>query len=70
MAKVKTREEKIKSSYRLANFKITEGAKREEKDIAEFAYLDASFVKKDLFKTIVVSIIMVGIIVAAKKYLG
>ncbi len=70
MPRNKTREEKIKSAYRLKDFKIVEEARHEQKDASEFAYLDSSFVKKDLTRTIVVSAVMIALIVAAKRFLG
>lgn len=70
MAREKTREEKIKSAYRLHDFRLAEGERQEVKDQTEFGYLDSSFVGKDLLKTVLVSVVMVAIIVFATKYLG
>jgi hypothetical protein len=69
MAREKTREEKIKSAYRLHDFRLAESDRQVVKDQNEFGYLDSSFVGKDLFKTVLVSVVMVGLIVAAKTYL-
>lgn len=68
--KQKTKEEKIKTSYRLQNFRIKEGEVQERKDVETFSYLDSKFVVKDLTKTAIVSMIIVGIIFVAKKYLS
>ena len=68
--KKKTREEKIKSSYRLKNFNLNLGETQAKKDVEEFAYLKKDFVKKDLMKTVIFSVLIVLLLVLAKKYLG
>lgn len=70
MARHKTKAEKIKSAYRLDNFKLVGSERAVQKDQAEFAYLDASLVKKDLLKTAIISAVMIGLIWIAKQYLG
>ncbi|KKU44888.1 MAG: hypothetical protein UX62_C0046G0015 [Microgenomates group bacterium GW2011_GWA2_46_7] len=71
MSKVrKTREEKIQSGYRLQNFRLAEEARREVKDASEFGYLSSEYVLKDLRKTIIFSLLIMGILVMAKRYLG
>lgn len=70
MARNKTREEKIKTAYKLHDFRIAEENRQEVKDANTFAYLDARFVRGDLLKTVVVSTLMVVIILLAQRYLG
>ncbi|MFH1244847.1 MAG: hypothetical protein V1487_04745 [bacterium] len=70
MARNKTRAEKIRSGYRLQNFKLAEGARREVKDASEFGYLSSEYVLKDLRKTVLYSLVIVGLLVMAKRYLG
>ena len=48
MSRQKTREEKIKSSYRLQNFSLKVAEKEAEKDRNEFGYLSSHYVVKDL----------------------
>lgn len=70
MSRQKTREEKIKSSYRLQNFRLQVSQKQEEKDTNEFGYLSSHYVVKDLTKTLVYSLIILILLVVAKRYLG
>jgi len=68
--KKKTREEKIRSGYRLENFRLKLGETQAKKDVEEFGYLKKDFVKKDLTKTVVFSVLIVVLLIIAKKYLG
>ena len=71
MSKVrKTREEKIQSGYRLKNFKLAATERRVVKDVSEFSYLSSKYVIKDLSKTFVYTMIIVGILIWAKVKLG
>lgn len=70
MTKQKTRAEKIKSSYRLENFKLDAPLRKEAKDQGEFSYLSSEYVVKDLVKTILYTVIILGILVFAKMKLG
>lgn len=64
--KRKTREEKVKTGYRLENFKLREEETRDRRDVGEFAYLSKQYVVKDLAKTIFFSCIILGLIMFAK----
>ncbi len=66
----KTREEKAKSAYRLEGFRIKASERAEEKDKEEFGYLSSEYVVRDLTKTVVFSVIIVGLLAAAKIFLG
>lgn len=68
--KKKTREEKVKSSYRLHNFTLEIQDVQARKDVQEFGYLSKEFVRKDLTKTITYSFVIIGLLLAAKRYLG
>ncbi len=70
MAKKKTREEKIKSAYRLQNFKLRVGEVQARRDVQEFGYLSKEYVRKDLTKTVIFSLVIVVLLIIAKKYLG
>ncbi|GAB4026941.1 MAG: hypothetical protein Fur0011_3800 [Candidatus Microgenomates bacterium] len=70
MARQKTKEQKIKSAYRLKNFKLQLKEKQEEKDRNEFGYLSSHYIVQDLTKTAIYSIIIVGLLLIAKRYLG
>ena len=70
MTKRKTREEKIKSGYRLQNFKLAAADRTAVKDASEFGYLSSEYVVKDLMKTLVFTAIIVGLLVLAKIKLG
>lgn len=66
----KTREEKIKSQYRLKDFSLQVKETQARKDKEEFSYLSSEYVVKDLTKTLVFTIIIVILLFVAKKYLG
>lgn len=68
--KRKTREEKVKSAYRLANFKLKLEEQVERRDVAEFSYLSREYIGRDLAKTVVYSVVIVTLLLAAKRYLG
>ncbi len=70
MKKRKTKEEKIQSGYRLKNFKLATSERTTAKDASEFGYLSSEYVVKDLVKTVVYTLVIVGLLVLAKKYLG
>ncbi len=70
MARKKTKEEKVRSSYRLQNFKLQVAERAEQRDIDEFGYLAKKYVTKDLLRTFVFSLIVVFLIVAAKIWFG
>ena len=75
MARKKTRAEKIESGYRLANFKLsTHGGsalgRAATRDASEFGYLSSEYVVKDLTKTFVYTVVVVGLLILAKQYLG
>ena len=68
--KKKTKEEKIKSGYRLVNFRLNESERVEKRDKEEFGYLSKEYVKKDLSKTVLFSIVILAMLLVAKKYFG
>ncbi len=70
MTKKKTRQEKIKSSYRLQNFRLETSEREETRDRNEFGYLSRDFVVKDLLKTAVYTVLILAILVLAKLRLG
>ena len=70
MKQRKTRAEKIQSGYRLQNFKLAEAERMEVKDVSEFGYLSSEYVMKDLRKTVVFSLVIVGLLAVAKRVLG
>jgi hypothetical protein len=70
MTRHKTREEKIQSGYRLQNFKLKAEGITAAKDVSEFSYLSSEYVKKDLRKTIVFTLIILGLLFFAKIKLG
>lgn len=70
MARTKTREEKVRSSYRLQNFKLQVAERAAQRDVDEFGYLAKKYVQKDLTRTLIFSVIVVGIIVGAKIWFG
>lgn len=70
MSRVKTREEKIKSAYRLQNFSLKVAEKQVEKDRNEFGYLSSHYVVKDLTKTLVYSLVILTLLLVARQYLG
>ena len=70
MSRKKTREEKIQSGYRLKNFKLAASERMVAKDVSEFSYLSSEYVVKDLTKTLLYTIVIVGLLVLAKARLG
>lgn len=66
--KRKTREEKVRTGYRLENFKLREEETRERKDVGEFAYLSKQYVVKDLARTVLYSLVILGLLFLAKQY--
>lgn len=70
MKKRKTKEEKIQSGYRLKNFKLAGAERLVAKDVSEFSYLSSEYVVKDLIKTMVYTVVIVGLLVLAKRSLG
>lgn len=70
MARSKTKAEKVRSGYRLKNFKLIPTERSAAKDASEFGYLSSEYVKQDLTKTFLFTAIMLGLLMIAKKYLG
>lgn len=70
MSRQKTREEKVKSAYRLQNFSLKIKEKQIEKDRNEFGYLSSHYVVKDLTKTLLYSLIILVLLIVAKQYLN
>lgn len=70
MSRQKTREEKVKSAYRLQNFSLKIKEKQIEKDRNEFGYLSSHYVVKDLTKTFAYSLVILTLLLAARQYLG
>lgn len=70
MPRQKTREEKIKTAYRLQNFSLKVAAKQVEKDRNEFGYLSSHYVVKDLSKTLIYSLVILTLLLVARQYLG
>lgn len=70
MSRQKTREEKIKSAYRLQNFSLKVAEKQIEKDRNEFGYLSSHYVVKDLTKTLIFSLVILTLLMVARQYLG
>lgn len=68
--KRKTREEKIKGAYRLSNLKIKVEESQNRRDVQEFGYLSKDYIRKDLTKTVVYTVVVVGLLFLAKQYLG
>jgi hypothetical protein len=66
MARKKTKAEKIESGYRLKNFKLASSERTAVKDANEFSYLSSEYVAKDLMKTLIYTVIIVGLLVLAK----
>lgn len=69
-AKRKTREEKIKSQYRLRNFSLKLAEADSRRDLEEFGYLASEYIVRDLSRTAVFTAIIITLLVLAKKYLG
>jgi len=70
MTKRKTRAEKIESGYRLQNFRMVASERTVAKDASEFGYLSSEYVVKDLIKTLVYTMVIVGLLVWAKIKIG
>lgn len=70
MSKRKTKEQKIQSGYRLKNFKLAATERSIAKDVSEFSYLSSKYVIKDLTKTFIFTMIIVGLLILAKIKLG
>ena len=68
MTRKKTRDEKVRSSYRLQNFKLQVAERAAQRDVDEFGYLAKKYVAKDLSRTLLFSVIVVGLIVGAKVW--
>ena len=68
MSRIKTRAEKIKSSYRLHDFKLQVAERAAQKDVDEFGYLAKKYVARDLSRTLLFSVVVVGLIVGAKVW--
>jgi hypothetical protein len=66
----KTRDEKIKSQYRLANFSLQVKEAEVRRDKEEFSYLASEYVVRDLSKTILYTAVIVTLLVLAQRYLG
>lgn len=69
MAKRKTREEKVKSTYRLQNFKLQVAEVEARKDVQEFGYLSKEYVRKDLTRTVAYSAVIVTLLFLATRYI-
>jgi hypothetical protein len=70
MTKRKTKAEKIESGYRLQNFRINASERTAVKDANEFSYLSSEYVVKDLLKTLLFTVIIIGLLAYAKIRLG
>lgn len=70
MSRQKTREEKVKTAYRLQNFSLKIKEKQIEKDRNEFGYLSSHYVVKDLTKTLLYSVVILALLLVARQYLG
>jgi hypothetical protein len=70
MSRSKTREEKIRSTYRLQNFRLQAAERQVARDTNEFGYLSSHYVVADLTKTLLYSLIILGLLLAAKSYLS
>lgn len=66
----KTKAEKIRAQYRLANFSLQMEESAQRRDREEFGYLASNYVVKDLAKTGVFTLVMIALLLIAKKYLG
>lgn len=66
----KTKAEKIESGYRLQNFRLQVEKRQEAKDASEFGYLANEYVIKDLTKTGIFTLIILGLLIIAKLRLG
>jgi len=68
--KRKTKQEKIVSQYRLKDFRLKAEQASSRRDVDEFGYLSVKFVQKDLFKTVLLSTLIIGLLFFAKAHLG
>lgn len=66
----KTKEEKIKSQYRLANFSLQVKETEVRKDRQEFGYLSSEYVVRDLSKTLLYTAVIIFLLFLAQRYLG
>lgn len=64
----KTREQKVKSAYRLQNFRLQVEERVAVKDANEFGYLASEYVVKDLTKTGIFTMLILGLLLLAKRY--
>ena len=70
MAKKKTRKEKERIKYHLEGILLKQKEKMQERDREEFGYLEAKYIRKDLIKTVVYSLVILGLIFVAKRFFG
>jgi hypothetical protein len=71
MAKTrKTKAEKIKSQYRLASFSLQVAETELRRDREDFGYLSSEYVVRDLRKTLIYTVIIVILLVAASRSLA
>ena len=66
----KTREEKIRSAYRLQNFRLQVGERVAVNDANEFGYLASEYIVKDLTKTGIFTLLILGLLLLAIMRLG
>ncbi len=69
-AKRKTRKQKERIKYHLEGNLLRHHQKIEAQEKQAFSYLEAKYVKKDLLKTFTYSLLMLGILFLAKRYLN
>lgn len=70
MKRRKTKEEKIRSEYRLKNFRIAALERSGVKDADEFGYLSREYSVKDLSKTLLYTTIILGLLLWVKMMIG
>lgn len=66
--KRKTKEEKVKAAYRLQNFELKVEESKRRREQQDFGYLSKKYVKQDLVKTLVYTLIIVGLLIVAQRY--
>lgn len=68
--KRKTRSEKIRSSYRLKDFRINEedSGVKAKKDVREFSYLSREYVEGDLKRSVLFSLVIILIETVIARY--
>ena len=66
----KTKEEKVKSQYRLANFSLQLKETEVRRDKEEFGYLASEYVVRDLGKTFIFTVVILTLLFLARTYLG